>query len=107
MALHMDIVPLQRLVIIVAHGEVTADDLSNNVRELTEAHVARYAKIIDVSASHWVLTKEQIADIGDRLRGDLGPRRTKSPRQGASFHAKDRPLDLNAPGRACRRGELP
>jgi hypothetical protein len=66
----MDIVPLQRLVVIVAHGEVTADDLANNVKELMEAHVTHYAKIIDVSTSHWVLTKEQIAEIGDRLRGD-------------------------------------
>ena len=70
MPLHMDIVPIHRLVVIVAHGEVTADDLANNVRELMEAHVARYAKIIDVSTSHWVLTKEQIAGIADRLRGD-------------------------------------
>ena len=70
MPLHMDIVPIHRLVVIVAHGEVTADDLADNVRELMEAHVAHYAKIIDVSTSHWVLTKEQIADIGDRLRGD-------------------------------------
>lgn len=70
MPLHMDIVPLQRLVIIVAHGEVTAEDLANNVKELIEAHVAHYAKIIDVSSSHWVLTKEQIGAIADTLRGD-------------------------------------
>jgi hypothetical protein len=70
MPLHMDIVPIQRLVVIVAHGEVTADDLANNVKELIEAHVAHYAKIIDVSTSHWVLTKEQIGQIADRLRGD-------------------------------------
>lgn len=70
MPLHMDIVPIHRLVVIVAHGEITADDLANNVKDLIAAHVAHYAKIIDVSTSHWVLTKEQIADIADRLRGD-------------------------------------
>ena len=70
MPLHMDIVPLQRLVVIVAHGEITADDLANNVKELIAAKVAHYAKIIDVSSSHWVLTKEQIAAIGETLRGD-------------------------------------
>ena len=70
MPLHMDIVPIQRLVVIVAHGEVTADDLANNVKELIEAKVTHYAKIIDVSSSHWVLTKEQIDQIAERLRGD-------------------------------------
>ena len=70
MPLHMDIVPIQRLVVIVAHGEVTADDLANNVKELIAANVAHFAKIIDVSASHWVLTKEQIDAIAETLRGD-------------------------------------
>ena len=70
MPLHMDIVPIQRLVVIVAHGEVTADDLANNVKELIAAKVAHYAKIIDVSTSHWVLTKEQIDAIANTLRGD-------------------------------------
>jgi hypothetical protein len=70
MPLHMDIVPIQRLVVIVAHGEVTADDLANNVKDLIAAKVAHYAKIIDVSASHWVLTKEQIDAIAETLRGD-------------------------------------
>jgi hypothetical protein len=70
MPLHMDIVPIQRLVVIVAHGEVTADDLANNVKDLIAAKVAHYAKIIDVSASHWVLTKEQIGAIAETLRGD-------------------------------------
>jgi hypothetical protein len=70
MPLHMDIVPIQRLVVIVAHGEITADDLANNVKELIEARVAHYAKIIDVSSSHWVLTKEQIDAIAGTLRGD-------------------------------------
>jgi hypothetical protein len=70
MPLHMDIVPIQRLVVIVAHGEITADDLANNVKELIEARVAHYAKIIDVSSSHWVLTKEQIDVIAGTLRGD-------------------------------------
>ena len=70
MPLHMDIVPIQRLVVIVAHGEVTADDLANNVKDLIAAKVAHYAKIIDVSASHWVLTKQQIDAIAETLRGD-------------------------------------
>lgn len=70
MPLHMDIVPIQRLVVIVAHGEVTADDLVNNVKELIAANVAHYAKIIDVSTSRWVLSKEQIDAIADTLRGD-------------------------------------
>ena len=70
MPLHMDIVPIQRLVVIVAHGEVTADDLANNVKELIAAKVAHYAKIIDVSTSRWVMTKEQIDAIAKTLRGD-------------------------------------
>ena len=66
----MDIVPIQRLVVIVAHGEITAEDLANNVKELIEARVAHYAKIIDVSSSHWVLTEGEIDRIAETLRGD-------------------------------------
>ena len=64
MPLHMDIVPIQRLVVIVAHGEVTADDLANNVKELIAARVAHYAKIIDVSIV--ALGADQGADRRDR-----------------------------------------
>ena len=70
MPLHMDIVPIQRLVVIVAHGEVTANDLANNVKELIAANVAHFAKIIDVSTSRWVLNQEQIDQIAQTLRGD-------------------------------------
>jgi len=70
MPIHMDIVPIHRLVVIVARGHVTADDISANAQELSAANVPSYAKILDFSSAKSELTREQIDRIAATVRGN-------------------------------------
>jgi hypothetical protein len=72
MPLHMDISPLHRLVVIVARGHITAEEIAANTRRLVEANVPGYAKIIDVSQAKSELTREQVQKVADLLRGPPG-----------------------------------
>ena len=69
MPVHMDISPLHRLVVIVARGNIAAEEIGATTRQLVEAKVAAYAKIIDVSQATSELTREQVQKISDLLRG--------------------------------------
>ncbi|MCW5736033.1 MAG: hypothetical protein KIS73_18030 [Enhydrobacter sp.] len=75
MPIHMDILPLDRLVVIVARGHVTAEEIAENTKKLVAANVPAYAKIIDVTASKSDLTREQVEKVAALLRGD--PRDTR------------------------------
>lgn len=70
MPIHMDISPINRLVVIVSRGHVTAEEIRENTQKLVEANVPSYAKIIDVSGSKSDLTREQVEKIAALLRGD-------------------------------------
>ena len=69
MPLQMDISPLHRLVVIVARGQITPEEIADNTRRLLEANVPAYAKIIDVSQAKSELTREQVQKVADLLRG--------------------------------------
>jgi hypothetical protein len=49
MPIYMDISRMNRLVVIIAKGYVTADEIAANTRALVEADVPGYAKIIDTT----------------------------------------------------------
>jgi hypothetical protein len=72
MSLHMDISPLHRLVVIVARGQISAEEIAGTTRRLVEANVPAYAKIIDVSQATSELTREQVQKVADLLRGAPG-----------------------------------
>ena len=72
MPLHMDLSPLHRLVVIVARGQISAEEIAANTRRLVEANVPAYAKIIDVSQATSELTREQVQKVADLLRGAPG-----------------------------------
>ena len=72
MPLHMDISPLHRLVVIVARGHIAAEEIAATTRQLVEANVPAYAKIIDVSQATSELTREQVQKVADLLRGAPG-----------------------------------
>ncbi len=69
MPIYMDILPLERVVLIVARGQVSADEIAENTRKLVAANVPTYAKIIDVRGSASDLTKDQVNGVADMLRG--------------------------------------
>lgn len=68
----MDISPLHRLVVIVARGHITPEEISENTRRLIQANVPAYAKIIDVSQAKSELTRDQVQKVADLLRGPPG-----------------------------------
>jgi hypothetical protein len=72
MPLHMDISPLHRMVVIVARGHITAEEIAAIKRQLVEANVREYAKIIDASQGTSELTREQVQNVADLLRGAPG-----------------------------------
>ena len=69
MPVHMDTSPLHRLVVIVARGHIAAEEIAATTRQLVEANVPAYAKIIDVSQATSELTREQVQKVADLLRG--------------------------------------
>ena len=70
MTIHMDILPIDRLVLIIARGHVTAEEIAENTKKLVAANVPGYAKIIDVTGSNSDLTREQVERLAALLRGD-------------------------------------
>lgn len=70
MPIHMDISAINRLVVIISRGHVTAEEIRENTEKLIAANVPGYAKIIDVSGSSSDLTREQVDKIAALLRGD-------------------------------------
>jgi hypothetical protein len=68
----MDISPINRLVVIVAQGHITAEEIGATTKVLVEADVAGYAKIIDVSQAKSELTREQVEKVAGLLRGPPG-----------------------------------
>jgi hypothetical protein len=72
MPVRMDISPLHRLVVMVARGHIAAEEIAATTRQLVEANVPAYAKIIDVSQATSELTHEQVQKVADLLRGAPG-----------------------------------
>lgn len=72
MPVRMDISPLHRLVVMVARGHIAAEEIAATTRQLVEAKVPAYAKIIDVSQAKSDLTHEQVQKVADLLRGAPG-----------------------------------
>ena len=106
MPLHMDISPLHRLVVIVARGHITAEEIAAIKRKIVESNVREYAKIIDVSQGRSQLTREQVQHVADLLRGAPGdsargpvafvidPERIDFPHIFADVTQDERPIQL-------------
>jgi hypothetical protein len=106
MSLHMDISPLHRLVVLVARGHIAAEEIAATTRQLVEANVPAYAKIIDVSQGRSELTREQVQRVADLLRGQpdeasrgpvafvIDPERIDFPHVFADVTQSERPIQL-------------
>ena len=106
MPLHVDMSPLHRLVVIVARGQITAEEIAAVKRQIIEADVRAYAKIIDVSQGRSELTREQVQKIADLMRGSPGetsrgpvafvidPERIGFPNMFADLTKGERPIQL-------------
>ena len=106
MPLHIDISPLHRLVVIVARGHVTAEDIAAIKQQIADAKARPFAKIIDVSQGRSELTLEQVKRVADLLHGASGeasrgpvafvidPDRVDFPTKFAGVTQDERPIQL-------------
>jgi hypothetical protein len=106
MPLHVDISPLDRLVVIVARGQIAAEEIGAVKRQIFEANVQAYAKIIDVSQGRSDLTREQIQKVADIMHGPtdgtargpvafvIDPLRIGFPNMFADLTKGERPIQL-------------
>lgn len=115
MPIHMDILRIDRLVVFVARGHVTAEEIAESIRALVEANVPGFAKIVDVAGSASDLTREQVERIAALLRGGpegasrgpvafvVNPQRTGFAEAFAEVTQGERPVELFSSLHAARR----
>lgn len=106
MSLHMDVSPLHRLVVIVARGHITAEEIAAVKQQIADANARAYGKIIDVSQARSELTREQVQRVADLLRGTpeeasrgpvafvIDPERIDFPHIFADVTQSERPIQL-------------
>ena len=77
MPIHLEVYHPDRIVVVVARGEITLADFGGFVRELAQAGVMRYRKIFDVTgAKSSTVGKEELLAADRQMRGLIG----KGPR---------------------------
>ncbi|MCW5737938.1 MAG: hypothetical protein KIS73_27705 [Enhydrobacter sp.] len=69
MPIYMEISKLHRTVTIVARGQLTPDEIMGAARQLFDAQVPHFAKLIDVSGASAEVGPEQVQQIADLFRG--------------------------------------
>jgi hypothetical protein len=72
MPIHLEISRLNRLLVVVARGQVSQDDIRDLVRQMVEANVRQFSKIIDVSGSTSDMSREDVERFALMLRGEPG-----------------------------------
>ena len=72
MPIHLEISRLNRLLVIVARGQVTPDEVRDLVRQMVENEVRHFSKIIDVSGSSIEMDREQVEAMATTLRAEKG-----------------------------------
>lgn len=72
MPIHLEISRLNRLLVIVARGQVSQDDVRDLVAKMVEAEVRHFSKIIDVSGSTIDMSREEVERMAVSLRGEPG-----------------------------------
>lgn len=70
MPIYLDISHLDRLVIAVIIGEVTADDITGLAHRFAESGARHYRKIVDTSAGALAIDEAGIAAVTAFLRAD-------------------------------------
>lgn len=114
MPVYLDIDRLDRIVMIIAQGEIDDTEVRRVTQELLDADVSSYAKIIDNSAANMHETPEQIANVvrmmregpGHEERGPVAcvvdPRNPGDATLFAELSSGDRPIKLFTSLRAAR-----
>jgi len=114
MPIHLDISDLDRLVIAVALGEVTGDDIADVAREFLKTGRQHYGKIIDTTAGSSPVDENKMAAIAAFMRADpkagsrgplafvVDPKRGEQAMKFAEMTASERPVKVFNNLRAAR-----
>jgi hypothetical protein len=78
MPFKLDIFPPDRMVVAVARGDITLEDLALLVKELIETGTLPYRKIIDITSAKSAIGREELEGIAERLRS-ASPQRPRGP----------------------------
>ncbi len=68
MPFKLDIFPPDRMVVAVARGDITLEDLALLVKELIDTGTLPYRKIIDITSATSSIGREELEGIAERLR---------------------------------------
>lgn len=68
MPFKLDIFPPDRMVVAVARGDITLEDLALLVKELIDTGTLPYRKIIDITSATSAIGREELEGIAERLR---------------------------------------
>ena len=99
MPIHLEISRLNRLLVIVARGQVTPDDVRDLVKQMVDNDVRHFSKIIDVSGSSIEMSREQVEAMAVMLRAEKGAA-TRGP---IAFVDSSRAPGLCRPLRRCHQ----
>ncbi len=114
MPIHVDISDLDRLVIAVALGEVTPDDIAEVARAFVESGRQHYGKIIDTTAGSAVIDENRLSAIAAFMRADpragargplafvVDPKRGEIVQKFADMTADERPVKVFTSLRTAR-----
>ena len=69
MPIYIEISSLHRTVTIVARGRISPDEIRGAARQMLEARVPHYSKLIDVSGGTTEFTPEQVETLAALFRG--------------------------------------
>lgn len=69
MPVYMEISRLHRCVTIVARGEILPDEIMGAAKQLYDAEVPQFAKLVDLAAASAEVSPEQVQRIAALLRG--------------------------------------
>ena len=68
MPFKLDIFPPDRILIGVARGDITPADLADFLKQIIDANVLHYRKIIDVTTATTSLGEQELQAMAERLR---------------------------------------
>lgn len=68
MPFKLDIFAPDRIVVVVARGDITVMDLADLVKQFIDTNTLPYRKIIDITSATSSIGKEELAVIAERLR---------------------------------------
>ena len=114
MPIHIEISDLDRLVIAVALGEITPDDITEVAREFVKTGRQHYGKIIDTTAGSAIMDENRLAAIAAFMRADpqagsrgplafvVDPKRGDQAQKFADLTADERPVKVFHSLRAAR-----